>query len=180
MCVETPSRKSSELVGSPTTFINEKVTIAAIKVLDEALRAISGFQGTEDLSDDKLMDIPFAYDCIRTKKVSSAPSYDVEEKDDVIVNFEACDSGIQQWCEAIEKHMPLILCHSSAMKALILEDWFKGLCSSGEGMIDAQDKGITDRKRVMICSALQSLVELYRDKQQDAIAEKFEKLKNNL
>ena len=61
------------------------------------------------------MDIPFASDCIRTKKVSSAPSYDVEGKDDVIVNFEASDSGIQQWCEAIEKHMPLILCHSSAM-----------------------------------------------------------------
>ncbi|XP_022634520.1 HEAT repeat-containing protein 6 isoform X4 [Vigna radiata var. radiata] len=130
MCVETPSRQSSELVGSPTTFINEKVTIAAIKVLDEALRAISGFQGTEDLSDDKLMDIPFAYDCIRTKKVSSAPSYDVEEKDDVIVNFEACDSGIQQWCEAIEKHMPLILCHSSAMVRAASITCFAGMTSS--------------------------------------------------
>ncbi|KAL9298060.1 hypothetical protein ACSQ67_023956 [Phaseolus vulgaris] len=114
-CVEAPSRQSSEHVGSPTTFINEKVTIAAIKVLDESLRAVSGFQGTEDLSDDKLMDIPFASDCIRMKKVSSAPSYDVEGKDDVIVNFDASDSGIQQWCEAIEKHMPLTLCHSSAM-----------------------------------------------------------------
>lgn len=31
-CVEAPSRQSSEHVGSPTTFINEKVTIAAIKV----------------------------------------------------------------------------------------------------------------------------------------------------
>jgi len=63
---------------------------------------------------------------------------------------------------------------------LILEDWFKGLCSSGEGMHDVQDKSIADRKRVMICSALQSLIELYREKQQDAIAEKFEKLKNNV
>nr|XP_007133292.1 hypothetical protein PHAVU_011G1675001g [Phaseolus vulgaris]ESW05286.1 hypothetical protein PHAVU_011G1675001g [Phaseolus vulgaris] len=66
------------------------------------------------------------------------------------------------------------------MKALILEDWFKGLCSSGEGMHDVQDKSIADRKRVMICSALQSLIELYREKQQDAIVEKFEKLKNNV
>jgi len=32
VCVETPSRQSSEHVGSPTTFIYEKVTIAAIKV----------------------------------------------------------------------------------------------------------------------------------------------------
>jgi len=63
---------------------------------------------------------------------------------------------------------------------LILEDWFRGLCSSSEGMRDVQDKSISDRKRVMICSALQSLIELYREKQQDAIAEKFEKLKNNM
>jgi len=47
-------------------------------------------------------------------------------------------------------------------------------------MIDAQDKSIADRKRLMVCSALQSLIELYRDKQQDAIAEKFEKLRNNM
>jgi len=66
------------------------------------------------------MDIPFASDCIRMKKVSSAPSYDVEGKDDVIVNFEASDSGIQQWCEAIEKHMPLTLCHSSAMVRIFI------------------------------------------------------------
>ncbi|KAK7342809.1 hypothetical protein VNO80_25765 [Phaseolus coccineus] len=129
-CVEAPSRQSSEHVGSPTTFINEKVTIAAIKVLDESLRAVSGFQGTEDLSDDKLMDIPFASDCIRMKKVSSAPSYDVEGKDDVIVNFEASDSGIQQWCEAIEKHMPLTLCHSSAMVRAASITCFAGMTSS--------------------------------------------------
>ncbi|KAK8464273.1 hypothetical protein PHAVU_011G167550 [Phaseolus vulgaris] len=129
-CVEAPSRQSSEHVGSPTTFINEKVTIAAIKVLDESLRAVSGFQGTEDLSDDKLMDIPFASDCIRMKKVSSAPSYDVEGKDDVIVNFEASDSVIQQWCEAIEKHMPLTLCHSSAMVRAASITCFAGMTSS--------------------------------------------------
>ncbi|CAJ1978456.1 unnamed protein product [Sphenostylis stenocarpa] len=125
-----PSRQSSEHVGSPTAFINEKVTVTAIKVLDESLRAVSGFQGTEDLSDDKLMDIPFASDCIRMKKVSSAPSYDVEGKADVIVNFEAPDSGIRQWCEAIEKHMPLILCHSSAMivgLACGVDQWEKTL-----------------------------------------------------
>lgn len=76
---------------------------------------MSGFQGTEDLSDDKLVDVPFMSDCIRMKKVSSAPSYELECKDDDVVNSEEYESGIQQWCEAIEKHMPVILCHSSAM-----------------------------------------------------------------
>lgn len=76
---------------------------------------MSGFQGTEDLSDDKLVDIPFASDFIRMKKVSSAPSYELEYREDDVINSEECKSGIQQWCEAIEKHMPLILCHSSAM-----------------------------------------------------------------
>ncbi|KAG2396662.1 uncharacterized protein HKW66_Vig0229370 [Vigna angularis] len=110
--------------------LTNSTILKSTKVLDEALRAISGFQGTEDLSDDKLMDIPFAYDCIRTKKVSSAPSYDVEGKNDIIVNFEACDSGIQQWCEAIEKHMPLILCHSSAMVRAASITCFAGMTSS--------------------------------------------------
>ncbi|TKY46266.1 HEAT repeat-containing protein 6 [Spatholobus suberectus] len=130
VCLEAPSRQSSEHVGSPTPFINEKVLITAIKVLDEGLRAVSGFQGTEDLSDDKLMGIPFASDCIRMKKVSSAPSYELECKDDVIVNFEACELGIQQWCEAVEKHMPLILCHSSAMVRAASITCFAGMTSS--------------------------------------------------
>lgn len=84
-------------------------------MLDECLRAVSGFQGTEDLSDDKLVDVPFASDCIRMKKVSSAPSFEPDSKDDAIVNSEACESGIQQWCEAIEKHLPFTLQHSSPM-----------------------------------------------------------------
>lgn len=130
VCLEAPSWQSSENVGSPTSFINEKVLITAIKVLDECLRAVSGFQGTEDLSDDKLMDIPFASDCIRMKKVSSAPSYELELKNDLIVNIEPCESGIQQWCEAIEKHMPLILCHSSAMVRAASITCFAGLTSS--------------------------------------------------
>lgn len=65
-------------------------------------------------------------------------------------------------------------------KASILEDWLKGLCSSIGSMIDAQDKSIADRKKVMISSAIQSLIEVYRDKQEFAIAQKFEELKNNI
>nr|KYP46107.1 HEAT repeat-containing protein 6 [Cajanus cajan] len=76
------------------------------------------------------MGVPFASDCIRMKKVSSAPSYELECKDDIVVNFEACESGIQQWHEAIEKHMPLILCHSSAMVRAASVTCFAGMTSS--------------------------------------------------
>ncbi|XP_073224565.1 uncharacterized protein [Cicer arietinum] len=130
VCSEVSSKQSSEHVGSPTAFINEKVLITAIKVLDECLRAVSGFQGTEDLSDDKVVDVPFTSDCIRMKKVSSAPSYELECKDDDAVSSEECESGIKQWCEAMEKHMPLILCHSSAMVRATSITCFAGMTSS--------------------------------------------------
>lgn len=129
VCPEVPSKQSSEHVGSTTACINEKVLITAIKVLDECLRAVSGFQGTEDLSDDKMVD-PFTSDCIRMKKVSSAPSYELECRDHEVVNSEECESGITQWCEAMEKHMPLILCHSSAMVRAASVTCFAGMTSS--------------------------------------------------
>lgn len=62
-------------------------------------------------------------------------------------------------------------------KASILEDWFTGLCSSVE---DVQDKSIADRKKTMISSAIESLIEVYKEKQQYAVAQKFEELKNNI
>ncbi|KAE9599474.1 hypothetical protein Lalb_Chr14g0362591 [Lupinus albus] len=127
---EVLSGQAGEHVGSPTAFMTEKVLTSAIKVLDECLRAVSGFQGTEDLSDDKLVEIPFASDCIRVKKVSSAPLYELEGKDDDVISSEACKSGNQQWCEVIEKHMPLILCHSSAMVRAASVTCFAGMTSA--------------------------------------------------
>ncbi|XP_058787252.1 uncharacterized protein LOC131661663 isoform X2 [Vicia villosa] len=129
VCPEVPSKQSTEHVGSTPMSINEKILIGAIKVLDECLRAVSGFQGTEDLSDDKVVDVPFTSDCVRMKKVSSAPSYELECKEDV-VNSEECESGVKQWCEAMEKHMPLILCHSSAMARAASITCFAGMTSS--------------------------------------------------
>ncbi|KAK7405347.1 hypothetical protein VNO78_06593 [Psophocarpus tetragonolobus] len=62
-------------------------------------------------------------------------------------------------------------------KSTILEDWLNRLYSSGEGIVDAQEKSVVDRKRVMIASTLQSLIEVYRENHQDAISLKFEELK---
>ncbi|XP_054824289.1 uncharacterized protein LOC129322185 isoform X2 [Prosopis cineraria] len=127
---EVPSRSSSNYVGCSTVFIGEKVITVSIKVLDECLRAVSGFQGTEDLSDEKLDDIPFASDCIRMKKVSSAPSYEPDSRDEGIVFFKACESGIQLWHEAIEKYIPLTLGHSSAMVRAASVTCFAGMTSA--------------------------------------------------
>lgn len=85
------------------------------QVLDECLRAISGFKGTEDLLDDNLLDSPFTLDCIRMKKVSSAPSYELKNLDETIDSPEDVCAGIKQWCEVIEKHLPRSLVHTSAM-----------------------------------------------------------------
>ncbi|XP_065858384.1 uncharacterized protein [Euphorbia lathyris] len=100
--------------GEGVGFAGEKVITAAIKVLDECLRALSGFRGTEDL-DDKLLDVPFISDCIRTKKVSSAPSYEAESAEDNKEEPKAFESGSEHWSTAIEKHLPLILFHTSSM-----------------------------------------------------------------
>ncbi|PON93043.1 Armadillo-type fold containing protein [Trema orientale] len=115
---EVNSRPWKANVGNTTGLFGEKIITAAIKVLDECLRAISGFKGTEDLLDDKLLETPFTSDYIRMKKVSSAPSYEQEISEDTKGEYKADQSGILLWCETLEKHMPLILRHTSAMVGL--------------------------------------------------------------
>lgn len=83
--------------------------------MDECLRALSGFKGTEDHLDDKLLDAPFTSDCVRMKKVSSAPLYELESLEDAKDEHHSSQSGIIRWCEAIDKHLPLVLQHTSAM-----------------------------------------------------------------
>ncbi|XP_044485404.1 HEAT repeat-containing protein 6 isoform X2 [Mangifera indica] len=126
---EVPTKTWKGNVGS-VGFIGEKVITAAIKVLDECLRAISGFKGTEDLLDDKLLDTPFTSDCIRTKKISSAPLYEQGSPEDTREEAKASHSGSEQWSETIEKHMPLILQHTSAMVRTATVTCFAGITSS--------------------------------------------------
>ena len=49
------------------------------------------------------------------KKVSSAPSYELDGTEATKNESEAGQTGTEQWCEAIDKHMPLTLWHTSAM-----------------------------------------------------------------
>ncbi|XP_017973347.1 PREDICTED: HEAT repeat-containing protein 6 isoform X1 [Theobroma cacao] len=121
---EIPTKTWKEQAGNTVLFVGEKIVTSAIKVLDECLRAISGFKGTEDLSDEKFLDTPFTSDCIRIKKISSAPSYAPQSVEDTN------PSGIEQWAETIENHMPLILWHASAMVRTASVTCFAGITSS--------------------------------------------------
>ncbi|XP_059662080.1 uncharacterized protein LOC132308109 isoform X2 [Cornus florida] len=127
---EVPTRPWKGNVGNTVGSMGEKVITAAVKVLDECLRAISGFKGTEDILDDKLLDTPFTSDDTRTKKISSAPSYGSESPAVIKDKPQTCQSGSEQWCEAIEKHLPLILWHSSAMVRSASVTCFAGITSS--------------------------------------------------
>ncbi|XP_052210867.1 uncharacterized protein LOC127813768 isoform X2 [Diospyros lotus] len=128
--VEVSARPWKGNAANIVVSVGEKVITAGIKVLDECLRALSGFKGTEDFSDDKLFDTPFTSDYTRTKKISSAPSYGSESQGVSKDGPEACRSGIEQWSEAIEKHMPLALWHSSAMVRGATVTCFAGITSS--------------------------------------------------
>nr|XP_028948095.1 HEAT repeat-containing protein 6 [Malus domestica] len=127
---EVPTGSWKGNTGNFVGFIGEKVITATIKVLDECLHAISGFKGTEDPLDDKLLDAPFISDCVRMKKVSSAPLYEPENSENTIDEPTSCQSGTEQWCEAIEKHMPLILHHTSAVVRAASVTCFAGITSS--------------------------------------------------
>lgn len=127
---EVPAGSWKGHTGNFVGFLGEKVITAAIKVLDECLRAISGFKGTEDLLDDKLLDAPFISDCVRMKKVSSAPLYEPDSSENTRDEPTSSQSGNEQWCEAIEKHMPLVLHHTSAMVRAASVTCFAGITSS--------------------------------------------------
>ncbi|KAI3787534.1 hypothetical protein L1987_42072 [Smallanthus sonchifolius] len=130
--LDPPGSSRAGTVNSGLTVgtIREKVLTSAIKLLDECLRAISGFKGTEDLSDDKFLNSPFTYDYIKTKTISSAPSYVLEDQTVASDDNTACPSGSQQWCEAIEKQLSSTLFHSSSLVRAASVMCFAGITSN--------------------------------------------------
>ncbi|XP_051138012.1 uncharacterized protein LOC127256192 isoform X2 [Andrographis paniculata] len=110
------------------TQIQERVMTAAIKVLDECLRAISGFKGTEDLSNNEFLDSPFTADHVKMKTISSAPSFESLSSTDC--ESKKCRLESEPWFEATVKHMPIIIKHSSAMVRAAAMTCFAGMTSS--------------------------------------------------
>ncbi|CAB80476.1 hypothetical protein [Arabidopsis thaliana] len=119
--------QSAVVEDSPTTWKSS--------VLDGCLRAISGFKGTEDLQYDRLMDTPFTSDCIRSIRISSAPSYGFDNTQEPI--FQA---GCDQWSEAIRKHIVLVLHHGSAVVRSTTVTCFAGITSSIFSAFNKQEK----------------------------------------
>lgn len=124
-----PTRFWKNDVGHSGGASWDTLITAAIKVLDECLRAVSGFKGTEDLSDDKFLLGPFASDCIKTKTISSAPFHGLEDPSTSKEEVEICLLGVEQWSETIFQHMPCILRHPSAMVRAAAITCFAGLTS---------------------------------------------------
>ncbi|KAL4570566.1 hypothetical protein LXL04_026222 [Taraxacum kok-saghyz] len=126
---EGSSRVVTVNSGQSVGVIREKVTTNSIKLLDECLRAICGFKGTEDLSDDKLLNSPFTYDYIKVKTISSAPSFQLESQSQPVANHD-CPAGSEQWCEAIDKQLSSTLFHTSPMVRAASITCFAGITSS--------------------------------------------------
>ncbi|KAF8114014.1 hypothetical protein N665_0043s0084 [Sinapis alba] len=126
--VEDPGTTWKASVKEPVGFIGDKILTAAIKVLDGCLRAISGFKGSEDLHYDRIMDTPFTSDCIRSIRISSAPSYGFENPE--FGQEPLFQAGCFQWSEAIRKHIVLVLHNGSAVVRSTVVTCFAGITSS--------------------------------------------------
>ncbi|KAJ4913193.1 ARM repeat superfamily protein [Raphanus sativus] len=126
--VEDPATTWKGSVKEPVGYIGDKILTAAIKVLDGCLRAISGFKGSEDLHYDRIMDTPFTSDCIRSIRISSAPSYGFENPE--FGQEPLFQAGCYQWSEAIRKHIVLVLHNGSAVVRSTVVTCFAGITSS--------------------------------------------------
>ncbi|GER28444.1 ARM repeat superfamily protein [Striga asiatica] len=115
---DVPVKSWRAEVDNTAAPVKERGTAAAVKVLDECLRAISGFKGIEDPSNDKVLDSPFTSDYMKTTTISSAPSYNLKIPTSTDDETKAYTLASERWSEAINKHMPLIIKHSSAMSHL--------------------------------------------------------------
>ncbi|CAA0838457.1 ARM repeat superfamily protein [Striga hermonthica] len=127
---DVPVKSWRAEVDNTAAPIKERGTTAAVKVLDECLRAISGFKGIEDSSNDKVLDSPFTSDYMKTTTISSAPSYNLKIPTSTDDESKAYALASERWCEAINKHMPLIIKHSSAMVRAASVTCFAGMTSS--------------------------------------------------
>ncbi|XP_068634816.1 uncharacterized protein [Aristolochia californica] len=116
--------------GTTLGFTPERCLMAAIKVLNECLRAVSGFNGTDYTAGDELLETPFLLDCSRMAFVSSAPYYGLNVSETLKRDSFAISSGVKQWSEVIENHLPFCLSHSAPMVRAASITCFAGMTSS--------------------------------------------------
>ncbi|XP_074555845.1 uncharacterized protein LOC141811704 isoform X3 [Curcuma longa] len=124
ICTSSCKEEFSKTASATT----EKCLMAAIKVLDECLRAVSGFKGVDDFQDLRLLDIQRISSSTRSKKISSAPSFELDDLD--ISKGVSTSDGIDHWNEVISNHLPKSLPHASPMVRAASLTCFAGMTSS--------------------------------------------------
>ncbi|XP_010934593.1 uncharacterized protein [Elaeis guineensis] len=117
-------------IGKTLGSTMERCIMAGIKVLDECLRAASGFKGADDLLECRLQDIQQISDSSRRKRISSAPSYELDGLEASSSYTADCQSGCEQWNGMIEKHLPKCLPHASPMVRAASVTCFAGMTSA--------------------------------------------------
>uniref|UniRef100_A0A1D1Y3V8 HEAT repeat-containing protein 6 n=1 Tax=Anthurium amnicola TaxID=1678845 RepID=A0A1D1Y3V8_9ARAE len=142
--------------GNTVASANERCTASAIKVLDEGLRAASGFQGTDNLLECRLLDIQLLSGSIRKKKVSSAPSCELNMLGVSKGNPAGHPSGATQWNEVIDKHLPLTLSHGSPLIRAAGITCLAGMTSSVFFSLDDYKRKFIINS--VVCSALNDKV----------------------
>lgn len=106
--------------------VDDKTTLSAVKVLDEYLRAVSGFKGTDDLLDD-------GPPTVLPRPIRSLPTlstYEVKGSEGCLKEDPGKASGSSQWVEALERYLSPTLVHYAPMVRAAALTCFAGLTSS--------------------------------------------------
>ncbi|KAG0447750.1 hypothetical protein HPP92_028198 [Vanilla planifolia] len=115
-----------------------KEILVNFQVIDECLRAVSGFKGADDLVEFRLLDIQLMSNITREKRVSSAPSYGVNLPDSQKNELTDFSSGATRWSEIVDKHLPLAINHSFPMVRAAAMTCFAGLTSSVFSVVEVE------------------------------------------
>ncbi|KAJ7526085.1 hypothetical protein O6H91_17G080600 [Diphasiastrum complanatum] len=122
-----PSKDSLAVMCSTQgkTF-DEKVVHSALKLLDEFLRAMSGFQGTDETANDIPLHPPSPSELPVPLKILPSSSI-IQEGTRKEVSYEV--RGSMHWMEALKKHLPEALVSFSPMVRGAALTCFAGLTS---------------------------------------------------
>ncbi|KAH9316862.1 hypothetical protein KI387_018631, partial [Taxus chinensis] len=132
--IETSAHTSSMFCkGSPEQNprpTDDKTILGAIKVLDEFLRVVSGFKGTDELLDDGPLNSSFPSVFPRPIRSLAAKSTSRLKSREACQNDPGKGSGCSQWVEALERHLPPALVHVAPMVRASALTCFAGSTSS--------------------------------------------------
>ncbi|KAL3684955.1 hypothetical protein R1sor_002977 [Riccia sorocarpa] len=110
--------------GQTARLAEDKVVHSAIKLLDESLRAVSGYKGTDESLDDGLYQNPSPFLIQKAVRLVS------QHLQDGIQSETDSRAGVKLWMEAVDKHLPLTLSHSAPMVRGAALTCFAGLTSA--------------------------------------------------